>query len=374
MKKKKISEIFKDLTEPRREWGNFKHKLETILVIGLCSIVCDGQDFEDMEDFGIERRKWLSGFLDLSNGIPDSDTFRRVFERLDSNELLKCLNQWLEDARESGGRLVNIDGKTICGSSKQGEHPALHVVTAWAHENELVLGQLATEEKSNEITAIPALLKMLDIEGDILTIDAMGCQTNIAAAIREKEADYVLAVKDNQPTLHEDIAEYFRWMERENPRDAVCEIWRSPLEKGHGRIEKREVRVVSEVDWLEGKEAWPGLQTLLQYRCFRTENEQTSVTDRYYISSFETSAEQFAYLLRNHWSIENRLHWVLDVVFHEDDAKARKDNSPMNLNILRKIAMSALKNTPTDRKSSIRRKMRKASLNPRFLHLVLFGS
>ena len=368
-----ISGIFQNVSDPRRESGNFRHKLVDILVIGLCCIICDGQDFEDMEEFGIERQEWLSEFLELPNGIPDSDTFRRVFERIDSKELAECLNQWLEVAQESGGRLVNIDGKTIRGSRKRGDHSAIHVVSAWVHENEMVLGQLAVEEKSNEITAIPALLDLVDVEGDIVTIDAMGCQTDIAKKIRKKNADYVLAVKENQPTLYEEIAQYFMWLEKEKPRDAEFELWQSGPEKDHGRIEKREVRAVIDLNWLKGKDGWPDLQTILQYRCFRTEDGQTSVSDRYYISSFDTTAEQFAYLLRNHWSIENRLHWTLDVVFREDGSRAKKDHSPLNLNILRKVAMSCLKKTQTTKRTSIRRKMLKAALNPDFLHLALFG-
>jgi predicted transposase YbfD/YdcC len=295
-----------------------------------------------------------------------------MFERVNSQELAKCLNQWMQYSRESGGRLVNIDGKTICGSGRQG-YPALHVVSAWVHENEMVLGQLAIDQKSNEIPAIPALLDLVDVEGDIITIDAMGCQTGIAKKIQEKNADYILAVKDNQPTLHEDIVEYFAWLEKEKPHDAVCDYWRSDIEKQHGRIERREVRVVTQLDWLESKISWVGLRSILQYRCYRTEGGQTSVCDRYYISSFDTSAEQFGYLLRNHWSIENRLHWMLDVVFREDDARAKKDHSPLNLNILRKAALSCLKKAPAPPRTSIHRKMLKASLNPDFLHLALFG-
>jgi predicted transposase YbfD/YdcC len=363
---------FRRVSDPRREWGNFRHKLEDMLVIGLCTVICGGETFEDMEEFGENRKPWLSTFLELPNGTPDSDTFRRLFERIDSRELSECLNQWLQEAEQSGGRLVNIDGKTICGSKKGEEHKALHVVSAWVHENEMVLGELAVAEKSNEITAIPALLDLIDVEGDIVTIDAMGCQTDIAEKIQDKKADYILAVKENQPTLHEEISGYFSWLEREQPRDEAFDGWESPVEKGHGRIEKREVKAIGNLDWLESRRSWSGLKTILQYRCTRTENGQTSIVDRYYISSFDTSAEQFAYLLRNHWSIENRLHWMLDVVFREDDARAKKNHSPLNLNILRKTALACLKRTPAEKRASIHRKMLRASLNPDFLHCALF--
>lgn len=228
----KLKESLGGVSDPRREWGNYRHKLMDILVIGLCTVICGGEDFEDMEEFGTERIQWLKGFLELPNGIPDSDTFRRVFERVDSQELMVCLQQWLLEAVESGGRLVNIDGKTICGSGKRGDHSALHVVSAWVHETEMVLGQIPTDEKSNEITAIPKLLDLVDVEGDIVSIDAMGCQMEIAKKIREKEANYVLAVKDNQPTLHEDIQEYFQWLENEAPRDESLTNGRAILKKG----------------------------------------------------------------------------------------------------------------------------------------------
>lgn len=367
----KMKESLQRVSDPRRGWGNLRHKLIDILVIGLCTILCGGEDFEDMEEFGQERLEWLKKFLELPNGIPDSDTFRRIFERLDSSELQQCLQEWLYKAESAGGRLINIDGKTICGSAKSGQS-ALHVVSAWAHENEMVLGEIATDAKSNEITAIPKLLDVLDVEGDIITIDAMGCQTDIAKKIRKKRADYVLAVKENQPTLYGDLREYFEWQERETPRDEQIDYWSSGPEKGHGRIERREIRVAN-ANWLEDKEAWQDIQTIVQYRCIRTENNQTSQYDRYYISSFATSAEQFLYLIRNHWSIENKLHWMLDVIFREDASRASKDNSPLNMNILRKVAMSCLKKTHTSKKTSIRRKMLKAALNTDFLHLVLFG-
>lgn len=195
MEIEKLKSEIKEIGDPRRKWGNLRHKLEDILIIGLCSIICCGEDFTDMEDFGNDREEWLRGFLELPNGIPDSDTFRSVYERLEPNAVAKSLNAWLDDSRNSGGRNVNIDGKTICGSKKPG-HSAYHVVSAWVEENQITLGEIATDEKGNEITAIPELLDSIDIAGDIVTIYAMGCQTDIAGKIRDKEADYVLALKD----------------------------------------------------------------------------------------------------------------------------------------------------------------------------------
>jgi len=365
----KLKAEIRDIEDPRREWGNKRHKLEDILIIGLCSVISCGEDFVDMEEFGRDREEWLRGFLELPNGIPDSDTFRRVFERINSTVLAKSLNAWLDNAGQSGGRNINIDGKTICGS-KRAEHKAYHVVSAWVSENSITLGELAVEEKSNEITAIPELLEIIDIEGDIVTIDAIGCQTEIAAKIRERKADYVLALKDNQPSLHEEVKDYFAWIEAEKPKSESYDIWKSKIEKCHGRIETREI-VTACADWLEEKEAWADIQTIIQYRCTREINGMKSMSVRHYISSFDGSAENFADIVRGHWSVENGLHWMLDVVFREDSARARKDNSPLNLNVLRKIALSALKNASIGR-MSFRKKMMKAARNVDFLYTLLF--
>ena len=197
---KKLQEGVIEIKDPRRTWGNLRHKLEDILIIGLCSVICQGEDFEDMELFGREREEWLKQFLELPHGIPDSDTFRRVFERVDPQELSKWLTNWLETERKSGGRLVSIDGKTIRGSGNN-EHKAYHVVSAWVGEQGITLGELRVEEKTNEITQVPRLLDLLDIRGDIVTADAMSCQKEIAAGIKEKGADYILALKGNQPTM-----------------------------------------------------------------------------------------------------------------------------------------------------------------------------
>jgi len=365
----RIKEELQKVKDPRRQWGNIRHKLDEILIIGLCSVICCGEDFTDMEDFGDDREEWLRSFLELNNGIPDSDTFRRVFERIDPHALADSLNSWLDAAGQSGGRSVNLDGKTICGS-KNPEHSAYHVVSAWVSENSITLGELAVEEKSNEITAIPELLDLIDVEGDIITIDAMGCQEDIAQKIRKKGADYVLALKDNHPTLHADVADYFDWIEKEQPKSETIDHYKSKPEKGHGRIETREILTAC-ADWLEDKDNWKDLQTIIRYRCTREMNGVKSVSVRHYISSFDTSAEDFGAIIWGHWSIENQLHWILDVVFREDGARAKKDNSPLNFHILRKIALAALKKISVAR-LSVRRKMMKAARDPYFLARVLF--
>ncbi len=364
-----LKDELRKVPDPRRQYGNLRHKLEDILIIGLCSVICSGEDFDDMEDFGKDREEWLREFLELPNGIPGNDTFRRVFERLNPQAVARSLNAWLDNAGSSGGRSVNIDGKTICGS-KDAKHPAYHVVSAWVAETHITLGELAVDEKSNEITAIPELIDLMDVEGDIITIDAMGCQTDIAAKIREAGADYVLALKDNQPTLHEDVSDYFDWVEKETPKSESIDRYKSRPEKDHGRIETREILTAS-ADWLEGKDEWADIHTIIRYRCIREVDGVKTVSIRHYISSFDTNAEGFLELIRGHWSVENQLHWMLDVVFREDEARARKDNSPLNCNVLRKIALSVLKKIPV-KGSSVRRKMMKAARNPNFLDRLLF--
>ena len=360
----RLREELSGIKDPRRKWGNKRHRPEDILIIGLCSTICCGEDFVDMEEFGKDREDWLRGFLELPSGIPDSDTFRRVFERVDPVALATGLNSWLDNAGKSGGRNVNIDGKTICGSASA-ERKAYHVISAWVNENSITLGELVADAKSNEITAIPELLDLIDIEGDIVTIDAMGCQTEIAAKIREKKADYVLALKDNQPALHEDVCDYFDWIEKEKPQGEPRNHWKSKTEKSHGRIEKREILCAS-ADWLGNKEKWTDICTIIRYRCTREINGEKTTSVRHYISSFDTTAENFGEIIRGHWSVENQLHWMLDVVFREDQARARKNNSPLNLNVLRKIALSVLKNSTVGRLST-RKKMMKAARDPNFL-------
>jgi predicted transposase YbfD/YdcC len=358
----KLKEEVSKVSDPRRSYGNLRHKLEDIIIIGLLSTICLGEDFADMEEFGKERREWLRGFLELPNGIPDSDTFRRVFERLEPGELLKCLNSWFEEKREPGS-VINIDGKTIRGS-KNAEHKAYHVVSAWVAENQITLGQIKVEEKTNEIKAIPELLDMLDVEGSIITLDAMGCQKAITAKITECQADYVVGLKGNQGSLLEDVKLYF---DNERARTLVDQP-----EKGHGRIEKREYFLETDIDWLEQRPEWTNLNAL---GCVRSKVEEKGMVreeTRYFITSL-TDIDDFAYAVRKHWSIENQLHWCLDVIFREDSARARKDNSPLNMNVLRKIALSLTRKADIGSKRlGARKKMRKAALNQDVLLKIIF--
>jgi len=363
-----------EIHDPRRQWGNIRHKLVDILIIALCTVIVGEDDYDVMEDWGLENEQWLRGFLELPEGIPDRDTFRRFFERINPQELLRSLNAWLQPPAVSGGREVNFDGKTIRGSGKEGEHEALHIVSAWVGSQNLVLGQVATDEKSNEITAIPQVLDLIDIRGDVVTIDAMGCQTAIAQQIREKEADYVLSVKENHPVLYQDIREYCEYLEEGPCQDKPDDQWTSPLEKDHGRIERRSITTITNLDWLDSKGLWKDLATIICYRTNRTVGGSTTITNQYYISSMTASAETFGRIIRGHWSIENQLHWSLDVQFREDASQIRKDRAPENMNILRKIALARLRATPVPvKRFSTRRKSFKAATNRTFLFSVLFG-
>jgi predicted transposase YbfD/YdcC len=249
-------------------------------------------------------------------------------------------------------------------------------VSAWVNEGNLVLGQEKTEEKSNEITAIPKLLDAIEIAGDTVTIDAMGCQTDIARKIRKKQADYVLAVKENHKTLYTEIKEYFEYLDERHCTELPEDLWEGELEKDHGRMERRSLRTVRDIGFISGKDAWEDLQTVIQYRSSRTVGDTTTVTDRYYLSSRDASADWFLKVIRGHWSIENNLHWMLDVCFGEDGCRSRTGNLAENLNVLRKIALARIHTVSVmkgKKKLGVRRKMFRASLDEDFLHQILFG-
>lgn len=295
----KLSEELKKVTDPRRQWGNKQHLLGDILAIGFITIVCGSEDFTDMENLGIEKQEWLRTFLALPNGIPDSDTFRRTFEKINPEELSKVLRDWLELYREKRS-VVSIDGKTIRGS-KSDRRKACHVVSAFVQENRITLGEIKTDEKSNEITAVPELLDMLDVEGAIVTADAMSCQTKIVSKIVEKGADYVIGLKGNQSTLLEDVRLYFD--------DYINEFDSSEtFEKGHGRIEKREYFLLTETDWMWQKSQWAKLNSVGAVKSTVEEKGKTRTETRYFITSL-TQIDEFAHAVREHWGIENRLHW-----------------------------------------------------------------
>jgi len=361
MEIEKLIEYASNLDDPRRKYGNLRHKLVDIIVIGLCTVLSGGEDFVDMEEVGNERETWFRTFLELPNGIPDSDTFRRVFERLNPSGLSECLRDWIE--AHKGGKFVNIDGKTIRGSGNS-ERKTYHVVSAWSQERRFTLGEVAVSEKSNEIPAVRELLDLIDIEKSTVTADAMHCQSDTVAKIIEKGADYCLAVKDNQSELYENVKLYF---EKEE-----SEYTTTTLEKGHGRIEKREYKLETRVSWLSDKAKWINLSGI---GCVESEVFEKGVErrdKRYFITSL-IDVKAFSEAVRGHWAIENNLHWTLDVIFGEDKARARKDNSPLNMNILRKTALKLLSDyKPPQKRLSLRKKMFIAAMSPEKLTNILF--
>ena len=364
-----LIEILGDVEDPRR--GNaIRHNLVEILAIALLASLCDCTHYTEMELFGIEREEWLRGFLTLENGIPSHDTFGDVFAAIDPEQMRQCLMEWVASIRQKiQGEVVAIDGKTICASrSETEEQRAIHVVSAWASENGLVLGELAVDEKSNEIVAIPKLLQMLELNGCIVTIDAMGTQKEIAETIRSKGADYVLPVKDNHPNLREEIELYFT-TEKE-----TCDYAKT-VEKSHGRYEKRECWLSEDIDWLENGEKWEGLSGIgmIQSNVQKNGSDSTEVAVHYVLFSKSgmTAAELLA-VKRKHWSIENSLHWVLDVQFDEDNMRMRVKNAAENMNILRHLTLNLLK-AETSYKGSINLKRKKCVLSPNYL-LKVFAS
>jgi predicted transposase YbfD/YdcC len=362
MKIQKLIEKTEKITDPRRQYGYLQHKLVNLVVIAFCAIICGAKDYEDIETFGKTRKIWLEKFLELQKGIPDKDTFRRVFERLNPSEVANCLYSWL-DNRDCKGKTVNIDGKTICGS-KNTKHKAYHVVSAWVSENQITLGEITVDEKNNEITEIPKLLDLIDVSGATVTIDAMGCQMDIAEKIVEKEADYCLVLKRNQKSLHEEVEVYFENFQSELGSVVVDE-------EGHGRVERREYFLETDIDWLPMRFDWVGLKSVGMVKSCVLERGVLRCETRYFVSSL-VEVEKFADVVRRHWSIENQLHWRLDVVFGEDSCRARKDCSVLNWNVFRKAALPLLRNVDVGEKTSIKRKMFMAALDVTILEKILF--
>lgn len=314
------------------------------------------KDYNDMEAFGLEREEWPRGFLELPNGIPDSDTFRHLFERLNPAELSACLYDWLDMAREDCC-VVAVNGKTI-RRSKNASHKAYHVVSAFVAENQITLGEVTVEEKSNEITAIPELLDLIDVKGDIVTADK-----EIVKKISEKKADYVIGLKGNQGTLYSDAELYFNAFKNELPSYETSE-------KNHWRIKKRTYYLLTEQAWEYNWDKWTNLNGIGMVHSKICKNDVTKEGTRYFITLL-TDVQEFADAVRKHWSIENQLHWNLDVIFREDSARARKGNSPLNMNVLRKTALSLVEKAKYGRFSK-KKMMFKAALNPQVLIDILF--
>lgn len=353
---------FKSLEEPRMERCKL-HSLEDILFLTIAAVISGADNFVEVEGFGNEKKEWLSKFLKLENGIPSHDTIGRLFAAINSDLFEKCFISWMQSVVTlTKGQVIAIDGKTLRGSaSPTNGKKAIHMVSAFASANKVVLGQLACAEKSNEITAIPALLELIVVKGCIVTIDAMGCQTAIAQDIIKHEADYILAVKDNQKKLHKEVQEMFTLVKSENFET---------LEKSNGRVETRKCSVLTDLKKMNNTEKWDGLKSIVRIESTREINGTKSEETRYYISSLETSAAKMNAYVREHWCVENKLHWSLDVSFNEDANRTRTDNSSENLSVIRRIGLNILK-TDTTLKVGIAAKRKAAGWNTKYLEKLL---
>jgi len=361
-----IKDFFSDITEPRE--SNKRHKLIDIIAIALCAVICGADTWEDIEEFGLTKLEWFRTFLELPHGIPSPDTFARVFASMDPVEFRKAFLGWVQSVQTVVGGHIAIDGKTVRGSYDKDKSP-IHMVSAWALESRMVLGQVKTNEKSNEITAIPELLQVLALEGCIVTIDAMGCQKAIAKKIIDKGADYVLGLKKNQGNLHADVELFFQDSLKSGFQGVPCDYCET-IDGDHGRIETRRYWATSDVEWLSDKPLWKNLRTIVMVERERNLDGEASVETGYYISSLGSEIKQLAKAIRGHWGIENSLHWVLDVAFREDESRIRKDHAPENFAILRHMALNLLKKEKSTRRS-VKTKRLKAGWDNDYLAKVL---
>lgn len=367
---------FADLDDPRVV-ERCRHKLIDILVIGICTVICGGDDYPSMEAFGKAKKKWLSSFLELPNGIPTADTFWRVFGALDPEQFQACFLSWMKSVSQlCKGEIIALDGKQLRHSFDNGDKKAaIHMVSAWATGNRLVLGQRKVDEKSNEISAIPELLRRLDIAGCIITVDAMGCQTEIAELIVEQGADYLFSLKGNQGQLHEDVELLFADLEQSEYRAYEYDYDRT-VDKDHGRIEVRHCWTISDpqlISALRNTERFAKLRTVVRVRAERyvgPDRTDCTVEDRFFIGSATTKAHEALHAVRSHWQIENGLHWVLDIGFREDESRIRKRNGQQNFAVLRHIALNALKQEKTAR-LGVRNKRLKAGWDEDYLRRIL---
>jgi predicted transposase YbfD/YdcC len=375
-----LVEHFKSIADPRVDRTK-DHDLVDILVIAICALLCAAESFNDMEDFGKAKEDWFRRFLKLRNGIPSHDTFNRVFAAIDPKEFLECFLRWTQSLRQAVAQeIVALDGKALRRALNRDESPK-YVVSAWAESNNLVLGQLKVDEKSNEITAMPELLRVLELAGCIVTVDAMGCQKKIAREIIEADADYVLALKGNQETVHAEVKSFLdATLEQKHktrppgaplPRAAAGLQQLETVEKDHGRLETRRYYQSAELDWFADRAKWEGLRSVGMVEAVREVEGKTTTERRYYLSSLSLDVATFARAVRGHWGVENKLHWVMDVCFREDQSRARTGYAAENLATLRRLALNLLKREKT-KKRGIRGKQLNASWDHAYL-LKLLG-
>jgi predicted transposase YbfD/YdcC len=363
-------DYFAELTDPRQE-DRCDHKLSDILFIAICAVICGADTFTDMEEFGLAKQTWLRLFLELPNGIPSHDTFGRVLARLNPKAFQQCFLNWVRAvATLTDQEIVPIDGKTLRRShDKANGRQAIELVSAWTRRNRLMLGQIKVAEDSNEITAVPLLLQLLELKGCIVTLDALHCQKDTAKEILKREADYVLALKGNQETLRREVERFFEAVI--NERTFGYEISRYETVDGeHGRIETRRYWQVMVPDYMKEKADWPGLMSVGMVESKREIKDRTSEEKRYYVSSLSVDGKRFAEAVRGHWSVENSLHWILDVVFGEDDSRVRVGHAAENFGLLRRLAVNLLQQEKT-LKRGVKTKRLKAALDEGYLLKVI---
>ena len=357
---------FEGLEDPRT--GNAeRHLLYEILMIAFCTVLCGGQTAVDMALFAKAKEDFLRGFLQLKNGLPSHDTFSRVFRLLDPDRFRVCFQQFMTRFAESCQGVIAIDGKVLRRSfDVASAKSALHMVSAWGCEQRLVLAQIATDAKSNEITAVPKLLEMLSLKGCIVTVDALNCQRAIAQQIVDQAGDYALALKGNQGTLHADVSMFL-----DDPEVAKAETTttNTTVDADHGRIETRTAVVSTDIAWLQAQHKWPRLAAIAKIVRTREHPQKTTTETAYYLLSAPLSAERCSQVVRSHWGIENRLHWNLDVTMNEDQARNRKDNGPYNLAILRHMALNVMRKDKD--KVSLRGKFKLAAWKDEYLAKLL---
>lgn len=358
--------ILEEVPDPRVT-ATVDHDLPDILAIALCTILCGGDSFYDMEEFGEVRLAWLKTFLHLRTGAPRHDTYNRVFQALDPEKFGACLSRWTQSVRTVlGGEVVALDGKAVRRALNKGQDPRV-IVSAWATESGLLLGQRKVKNKSNEITAVPELLRVLELAGCIVTADALHCQRNIAKEIQEADAEYVLALKGNQGTAFTEVKAFLdEAITRKETHLATLET----TDKEHGRLEVRRYWQTEKLDWFADRKEWEGLKSVGVVEARRTVGGKESVERRYYLSSLKNDAAKFAKAVRGHWGVENSLHWVLDVVFGEDDSRARSGYAAENLAATRRLAINLLRRDKTC-KRSLKGKLMRAAIDPDYLKLIL---
>jgi predicted transposase YbfD/YdcC len=354
---------FDGLQDPRT--GNAgRHELLEMLMIALCTVLCGGEDCTDMAEFAETKLEFLRGFLKLEHGAPSHDTFSRLFRLLDPEQFRDCFQRFMARFAEACQGVVAIDGKVLRRSfDKASGKSALHMVSAWGCEQQLVLGQIATDAKSNEITAVPKLLKILSLEGSIVTVDALNCQREIAQQVINQKGGYVMALKGNQGTLHDDVRTFL-----DDPKIKLS-VSASTVDGDHGRIETRTAMISTDISWLQEDHKWPGLAAVGKVVRIREMADKTTTETAYYLLSTPMTPERFGEVVRSHWAIENRLHWCLDVTMNEDQMRSRMDHAPQNLAILRHMALNLIR-TETS-KGSLRKKFRRAAWSDSFLAKVL---